>query len=428
VMLALLSLALIAPAMAVDNGLGLTPPMGWRSWNLYQANVNQSLITSVMDHMVARTRLVDGRPTSLCDLGYCDVGLDDNWQVCGSSPNSKFTFHDEDGNPVVNTNLFPDFKAMTDYAHSLKLTAGWYLNNCICKDHCSDLKCYQGDVLALRKYGFDAVKLDGCSAQMDLDVWYNLLNVTGAPVMIENCHWGLTLPTDTWCPFNFYRSSGDIFPNFNSIMNNLMTVIPLANKGLSRPGCWAYPDMLEVGCGGSGLTFAETRSHFGAWCIVSSPLTLSHDLGDDKVVDTIWPLIANVEAIAVNQAYFGNSGTTFTSSAVEEEETVVFATETSSVEVASKLYFYKPMSNDGSKVAVLLFNTGSTTSDLKFAFKDVPGFTAGSGKVKVRDIWARSDIGSFTSTFTSKGVVSHDAAFLMLSRDTSTPQDMTAME
>ena len=46
--------------------------------------------------------------------------------------------------------------------------------------------------------------------------------------------------------------------------------------------------MLQVGCqhgpGGAsdpGLTMSETRTHFGAWSIVSSPLTLSHDVNND---------------------------------------------------------------------------------------------------------------------------------------------------
>merc|ERR1719378_847784 len=69
-------------ALANDNGLAKLPPMGWRSWNSYGANVNQKLIEGIMDGMVKKTRTVDGKPTSLCDLGYCDVGLDDNWQNC----------------------------------------------------------------------------------------------------------------------------------------------------------------------------------------------------------------------------------------------------------------------------------------------------------------------------------------------------------
>jgi len=31
-------------------------------------------------------------------------------------------------------------KAMTDHAHSLGLTAGWYGNNCICAEHYLDEK------------------------------------------------------------------------------------------------------------------------------------------------------------------------------------------------------------------------------------------------------------------------------------------------
>lgn len=74
---ALIAFAGVATVSANDNGKALTPPLGWRSWNLYGANVNQSLIESIMDGMVAKNK--DG--VSLCDLGYCDVGLDDNWYV-----------------------------------------------------------------------------------------------------------------------------------------------------------------------------------------------------------------------------------------------------------------------------------------------------------------------------------------------------------
>ena len=49
---------------------------------------------------------------------------------------------------------FPDMKAMTDVAHSLNLTAGWYGNNCDCKDHCSDVECFAGDVNATLAFGF----------------------------------------------------------------------------------------------------------------------------------------------------------------------------------------------------------------------------------------------------------------------------------
>lgn len=77
-----------------------------------------------MDGMTSRTRTVDGVPTSLLDLGYSDIGLDDAWQLCGEYGPDKNTYHNENGQPVVDTSVFPDFKGMTDYAHSLGLTAG----------------------------------------------------------------------------------------------------------------------------------------------------------------------------------------------------------------------------------------------------------------------------------------------------------------
>ena len=60
---------------------------------------------------------------------YSDVGLDDNWQQCGKYGPNGYTFHSEEGRPIVNPARFPDFINMTNYAHSLGLTAGWYGNN-----------------------------------------------------------------------------------------------------------------------------------------------------------------------------------------------------------------------------------------------------------------------------------------------------------
>ena len=77
-----------------------------------------------MDAIVNRSRLVDGVPTSLADLGYSDVGLDDAWQMMDSGPGHR-GFHDAAGNPIVNTTRFPSLSAMVAKAHSLNLTAGW---------------------------------------------------------------------------------------------------------------------------------------------------------------------------------------------------------------------------------------------------------------------------------------------------------------
>merc|ERR1712070_108503 len=427
-------LALSATALANDNGLAKLPPMGWRSWNLYGANVNQQLIEGIMDGMVKKTRTVDGKPTSLCDLGYCDVGLDDNWQNCKAGADGNH-YHDADGNPVVNLDRFPDMKAMTDHAHKLGLTAGWYGNNCICSDHNSTAKkYYAGDVKAFRKYNFDAWKLDGCGVQTDMQLWDDLVKADGGrPVMVENCHWGSRKPfepTRTWCPWNFYRTSGDVRARYSSVVGNLNTVTKFSSQNLSYPGCWAYPDMLEVGCqhgpggaGDPGLTKAETRTHFGAWVIVSSPLTLSHDVNNDTIMDEIWPIISNKEAIAVSQTYAGYSGGVFKkSSTMLKLDDVNYAAMEKSMSDEERLttgatvstafqYLYKPLTWDGTRTAVLLLNSDNAKQDLTLTLADVPGLT---GPCDVRDVWEHKNLGNHADSITVS-VDSHDAAFLVLS-------------
>merc|ERR1712070_902237 len=57
-----------------------------------------------------------------------------------------------------------------------------------------------------------------------------------------------------------------------------------------------------------GLNLNESRAHFGAWCVVSSPLILGHDLSNDEQYDAAWPVISNEDAIRVNQAWAGDPG------------------------------------------------------------------------------------------------------------------------
>ena len=120
-MLPALALALLPAVRALDNGLGLTPPLGWRSYNAFGGAPTQAIMESTMDAMVDRSRTVGGKPTSLLDLGYAHVGLDGGWNQC--SPENH-TFHWADGRPVWNA-AFPDPKAMVDKAHKLGLSPGW---------------------------------------------------------------------------------------------------------------------------------------------------------------------------------------------------------------------------------------------------------------------------------------------------------------
>lgn len=448
--LLLLLLAIIArrphPAAANDNGLALTPPLGWRSWNLYHRNVNQPLMERIMRGVATDRSRSDhaGTPTSLLDLGYADVGLDDFWQACDSPDAADgMHYHREDGSPIVNANLFPDLGGMVELAHSLNLTAGWYGNNCICADVCRNPdecdKQIEADVRAIVNFDFDGWKLDGCGGETNLPLFEAYIRKLSPakPILVENCHWGnpavpyykpnRTLPPSEGCPWNYYRSSGDIGPSYGSVLHNLGTVETFRAQNLSYPGCWAYPDMMQVGVtvgkdggGEMALTAAETRSHFASWCIVSSPLVLSHDVNDEAVTDAVWDVISNREAIAVNQAYAGDSGGVYDAS-----DATIGLYDHLGVEVTvvpTHRYLSKPL-GDGKGVAVLLMNSGEDRHPLEVVFKDVPdvGCSETSCSCLVRDIWAHRDLGQFVGSY-NVNVESHDAAFLLVT-DCSTVQE-----
>src|SRR5436305_5438127 len=54
------------------NGLALTPPMGWNSWNKFACDNNERTVRATADAMVA---------SGMRDAGYQYVVIDDCWQT-----------------------------------------------------------------------------------------------------------------------------------------------------------------------------------------------------------------------------------------------------------------------------------------------------------------------------------------------------------
>lgn len=410
-------------AVAKDDGLALTPPLGWRSWNLYLGNVHQDEIVAIMDGMTRRSRKNwAGKLVSLCDLGYCDVGLDDTWQAC-NSPNAAegMHYHDAQGNPIVNLDRFPSLLNMTNHAKKLGLKAGWYSNNCACNDQCDaetdecDMQIRQ-DVKALVQYGFSSLKIDGCGNEKNLTLWdKHISSFSKKPILVEHCQ-ANDKALGNGCPdYHFYRTSSDIRNNYASIMHNLASIEKYRGTNSSYPGCWAYADMLQVGVR-HGLNFVETRSHFAAWAIVSSPLVLSHDVNNDTVMDAVWDTIANTEIIQINQAYFGDSGGVYDSA---QERTTLRSGDGFTFEAPIHQYLSKSIGK--SRIAVLLMNSGNETRDLTAIFDDIPYSECSHNEDKshcdylVRDIWNHVGLGRFRDSWTVS-VESHDAAFIVLEK------------
>jgi len=93
------------------EGLALTPPMGWNSWNTFQANIDEKMVMEIADDMVS---------TGMRDAGYNYLVLDDGWMA---------KERDAEGNLVADPVKFPKgIKHVADYVHSKGLKFGLY--NC----------------------------------------------------------------------------------------------------------------------------------------------------------------------------------------------------------------------------------------------------------------------------------------------------------
>lgn len=437
----LVACTLAASVQGNDNGVGRSPPMGWRNWNYFRGKISQSIMEMQMNAMVNRSRpviLPNGSTPimSLRDIGYIHAGLDDNWQHCHAGVHGPGPypggFHNASGWPLVNTTTFPDMKAMVDHGHILGLKVGWYDNNCICGEGSSRLTEEQvqrdvaGNVAFIDWAGFDGLKADGCGAGRNMTRLAQLLNETGRPVLIENCHYnkvepGQPMPSGAFpdpkgrifpywkdnitggeliCPENTFRASYDIRNSWSSWFSNLGTLTRYQDPvyPISQPGCWAYADMLMVGVGattfepddGPPASVTEWRSHFGAWAVVSSPLILSFDMANTTTMDSVWPIITNVEAIAVNQIWAGHPGRQ------------VAANQTLQV-------WAKNLSASAQAVYVV----NMSPSPINYIV-DVTEFGLPKTTTVVRNIWTHKTESAVAGLYAINRLQSHDSAFIVL--------------
>jgi alpha-galactosidase len=397
-------------AEGTNNGMAPTPPMGWRSWLPFHANINDRVIRNMVDAVTSRSRLVDGRPTSLADLGYGRIGIDDAWQACGTG--WQGTFHAKDGTPLVNSSIFPDLKALVDYAHGKDVKMGWYSINCQCMDtykiqHNADKewasRVYAAEVKLIQAAGFDGVKIDNCGdvagGGKGFVMMVDNINKSGRPLLIENCNQGKAgnargVPTkpNVECPGNLFRTGGDPRPDFGIRIRQLQKAVPFldVDHPISRPDCWAYPGTLEVGNFPGKDMYAQSRTEFGAWATISSPLILGFDLADKHVTDKVWDIITNREAIAINQAWAGHPGRLLQ-------------------DATSHQVWTKKLGND--EHAIFVFNRHSS----KIGNVAVPLSQLGlRSTCTVRDIWARKDRSPVKDTWHTGPLDAYDSVFIRL--------------
>jgi alpha-galactosidase len=409
---------------AYDNGLGLTPPMGWNTWNRFHCDIDEALVRETARVMV---------DSGLHKRGYQYVNLDDCWQVS----------RDSSGHIIEDRKKFPSgIPALAEYVHSLGLKFGLYSDSGLltCQGRPGGLYFETQDAATYTAWRVDYLKYDNCFAQGQGPVqgryqrMHDALNATGTPIFFSMCEWGVEDPALWARPVgNSWRTTQDIEATWTSILQCLDQNDQW--HGQAGPGGFNDPDMLQVGNG--ELTISEQRAHFTLWCLVKAPLLLGNDLRN--MTQDLMEIITNDEVIAWNQDPLGIQGyRRWSSSSAPSDDSPADslphggggtrggAKDASNQEEDNEK---KKNKDDGAlevwagdlaggDVAVVLLNRSEKEQVITALFHDVGICPCCTKAVMVRDVWAHQDLGPHQLNV-SAAVPPHDAVALRLTPVTS---------
>ncbi|XP_039621579.1 alpha-N-acetylgalactosaminidase [Polypterus senegalus] len=391
------TLLLTFPAMilALDNGLMLTPPMGWLAWERYRCNIDcrtdpKNCISERLFRDMADRLLEDGWR----ELGYEYVNIDDCWAA---------KQRDGQGRLVADPERFPSgIPALADYVHARGLKLGIYgdLGTYTCGGYPGTTLDYiETDALTFASWGVDMLKLDGCySNATEQAEGYPLmskaLNATGHPIAFS-CSWpayqGGLPPQINYTVLgdvcNLWRNYDDIEDSWGSVLsivdwffNNQDVLQPAAG-----PGKWNDPDMLIIG--NFGLSLEESKSQMALWAILAAPLFMSNDLR--TLSDEARAILQNKMLISIDQDPLGIQGRRV----IKEK---------SNIEV-----YLRPLAKSAS--AVVFF---SRRTDMPYRYQtSLKNLNYTSGVYMAHDVFTGemvqnlSDATNFTVTINPSGVV-----------------------
>ncbi|HEU5125174.1 MAG TPA: NPCBM/NEW2 domain-containing protein [Verrucomicrobiae bacterium] len=400
--------------------IGLTPAMGWNSWNCFASAVTEEKVKAAADAMVK---------SGLINHGWTYINIDDYWQVHRDSkdPTLQGPHRDSQGRILPNPR-FPDMNGLTKYVHEKGLKIGlysspgpWTCGGCVGSfDH------EMLDAQQYAEWGFDYLKYDWCSYSPDLEkqrgnseaasmaknfsgsspndltalklpyaMMQKALAQQPRDIIYSLCQYGMG---DVWkwgakVGGNSWRTTGDIVDTWGS-----MSRIGFGQNGeepFAGPGHFNDPDMLVVGKVGWGpklhptrLTPNEQYTHISLWCLLSAPLLIGCDM--TQLDDFTLGLLTNDEVLDVNQDPLGQQAKRISKNG--------------SLEVWAKDL------EDGSK-AVGLFNRGPSEQTVQVSWSDLEI----RGKQTVRDLWRQQNLGKFAEQFQTS-VPRHGVVLVKISR------------
>ena len=372
------------------------PTMGWSSWNTYGVNINDALIRQQADAMVSK---------GLKDVGYDHINIDDGFFGGRNT---------ETGELLIHPTRFPNgLKPVADYIHSKGLKAGIYSD--AGANTCGNM--YNGDNLSVnvgfyhydqhdadfyfKECGFDFVKVDFCGGDapqntqhlaLDPQERYTAIsqaikNTGRDDVRLNVCRWNYP---GTWVhdvAFS-WRTTHDIYDGWASVKGILAENLYMS--AYATDGHFNDMDMLEVG---RSMTTEEDKTHFGMWCIMNSPLLIGCDLTTIKA--TALALLKNEELIALNQ------------DPLYQQAYIV------GLSNGCHILVRDIETLGGTKRAFAIYNPNDAARLAQVGFADL----SLSGSVKLRDLFERKDLGTFTDQY-EVTVPAHGTRIYMAEGDT----------
>jgi alpha-galactosidase len=386
--------------IAVGERIGLTPAMGWNSWNCWGEGVNQARVLDAARAMI---------DSGLAQHGWTYINIDDTWQgTRGGNLNAI----------QPNPRRFPDMGALVAEIHRLGLKAGIYstpwttsyagrvggsaenpqgawhpparkgpYRKKILPYAIGQFSFARPDAKQWALWGIDYLKYDWGPVELPesremadalrasgRDMIFSISNNTSGNVFGEVGE--LSKVANSW------RTTTDISDSWKSVCANGCNADKWAP--FAGPGHFNDPDMLVVGRVGWGkphpshLSPDEQYSHMSLWCLLSAPLLLGCDL--NQLDPFTLGLLTNDEVLDVDQDSLGQQATMI----ARDGDTQIYA---------KRL-------EDGSW-AVGFFGHGRTTAKATLQWSAL-GL---SGPQTVRDLWREKDLGTFDGSFSAEPAV-----------------------
>lgn len=426
-------------AKDLSSTLAPTPPMGWNSYDSYGGDVNEKQVKANARYMA----------NHLAIYGWKYVVVDYYWYYPTGEVEGAPAM-DEYGRLLPAINRFPSaaggqgFKPLADYVHSLGLKFGIHimrgipraaveqnlpvpgtdahakdiantLNTCSWSDAMDGVdvskpagKAYYDSLAKLyASWGVDFVKADDMSSASDpygevyhgpeIEALRNAMTRSGRPMVLS-----LSPGPTPLCEAEhvekysqMWRISNDMWDNWPELRNQFGYCRLWASH--IGPNHWPDADMLPLGLlrlrgfkDGprlSRLTHDEQITLMSLWSIFRSPLMMGGDL------PTLDPftlsLLTNQEVLAVDQYSTGNR--------------LLFTRGNQIAWVAGA-----PRTR---QKYVALFNLGDSPGEITVSWSKL----GMAGKVPVRDLWKKENLGAFEKQF-SVLIPAHGAGLYRIGR------------